>query len=357
LCLEFEDISDDGNMLHQITNSNHDDNNDNGPVIGPEHDDFLVAADHHHHHTAGKQQISNAKGVIVWRNVFVLGGFHLGAMYGLYLCFSAKLLTLLFAFSLYYMGGLGITAGSHRLWAHRSYKARFPLRCLLAIFQTLAFQNDIYEWSRDHRVHHKFSETDADPHNATRGFFFSHMGWLVMKKHKDVITKGKDLRMDDLMADPVVRFQRKHYLPLVVLICFGIPTVIPWLLWGESLWYSYFICGILRYVFTLHCTWLVNSIAHSFGMKPYDTNINPSENLFVSIGAIGEGFHNYHHTFPYDYSTSEFGFKYFNFTTGFINLMAAIGLAYDRKKVSPDVIKQRRQRTGDLNVQQHQHQY
>lgn len=70
-------------------------------------------------------------------------------------------------------------------------------------------QNDIYEWSRDHRVHHKYSETDADPHNARRGFFFSHIGWLFMRKHRDVIEKGRKLDFTDLLDDPVVRFQRK----------------------------------------------------------------------------------------------------------------------------------------------------
>jgi stearoyl-CoA desaturase (delta-9 desaturase) len=106
-------------------------------------------------------------------------------------------------------GALGVTAGAHRLWAHRTYKAKLPLRILLAIGQTLALQNDIYEWVRDHRVHHKFTDTDADPHNSNRGFFFSHMGWLLVKKHKDVFTKGKTVDMSDVESDPVVRFQRK----------------------------------------------------------------------------------------------------------------------------------------------------
>lgn len=73
----------------------------------------------------------------------------------------------------------------------------------------LSVQNDIYEWSRDHRVHHKYSETDADPHNARRGFFFSHIGWLFVRKHRDVIEKGRKLDFTDLLDDPVVRFQRK----------------------------------------------------------------------------------------------------------------------------------------------------
>lgn len=77
------------------------------------------------------------------------------------------------------------------------------------ILQTIAFQNSIYEWSRDHRVHHKFTDTDADPHNAARGFFFSHMGWLLIRKHPDVKEKGKLIDMSDLEQDGVVMFQKK----------------------------------------------------------------------------------------------------------------------------------------------------
>lgn len=73
----------------------------------------------------------------------------------------------------------------------------------------IAFQNHVYEWARDHRVHHKFSETDADPHNAKRGFFFSHVGWLLMKKHPDVKLKGKVVDMSDLEKDFVVVLQRR----------------------------------------------------------------------------------------------------------------------------------------------------
>lgn len=80
-----------------------------------------------------------------------------------------------------------------------------PLHLSLSLYE----QNDIYEWARDHRVHHKYSETDADPHNATRGFFFAHIGWLMVRKHPDVIEKGKKLELSDLKADKVVMFQRR----------------------------------------------------------------------------------------------------------------------------------------------------
>lgn len=99
--------------------------------------------------------------------------------------------------------------GAHRLWAHKAYKANLPLRILLCICQTLAFQNHIYEWVRDHRVHHKFTDSNADPHNSKRGFFFSHMGWLIVKKHKDVKERGATIDMSDLKTDGVVMFQKK----------------------------------------------------------------------------------------------------------------------------------------------------
>ena len=82
--------------------------------------------------------------------------------------------------------------------------------------------------------------------------------------------------------------------------------------------------SVLRYVSVLQATWLVNSAAHMFGMKPYDVKIGPVENMAVTVLAIGEGFHNYHHTFPFDYRASEWGSR-LNITTAFIDLMAMTG--------------------------------
>ncbi|KAM9133536.1 stearoyl-CoA desaturase [Pangshura tecta] len=282
----------------------------------------------------------------VWRNIVLMSLLHLGGLYGLWLIPAAKPITLAWGSLCFLLSALGVTAGAHRLWSHRSYKAGLPLRIFLAIANSMAFQNDIYEWARDHRVHHKFSETDADPHNATRGFFFSHVGWLLVRKHPDVIEKGQKLDLADLKADKVVMFQRRFYKLSVVAMCFLFPTLVPWCFWGESLCNSFFLPAILRYVLVLNATWLVNSAAHMFGNRPYDRNINPRENRLVTFGALGEGFHNYHHTFPYDYSTSEFGWHY-NFTTAFIDLMCLLGLASDRKKVSKETILARRIRTGD----------
>ena len=106
------------------------------------------------------------------------------------------------------------------------------------------------------------------------------------------------------------------------------------------------ICAVMRYTFALNITWCVNSVAHMWGNKPYDKHINPAENIFVTFGAIGEGYHNYHHAFPKDYSTSEYGWR-LNLTTLFIDFMAKIGQASERKKMSSDAVFRRKQRTGD----------
>lgn len=284
--------------------------------------------------------------MIVWRNVILMGLLHLSALYALTLIFKAKLLTLLWTVVIYQASAFGITAGAHRLWAHRGYKAKLPFRILLAFCNSMAFQNDIIEWARDHRVHHKYSETDADPHNAKRGFFFAHIGWLLVRKHPDVKAKGKLLDLSDLYADPVCRFQRKIYKASVVICCFVIPTIVPHFLWGESLWIAYFLAGTLRYCMALNATWLVNSLAHIVGNKPYDKRINPAENRVVSFWAIGEGFHNYHHVFPQDYKTGEFGW-YINPTTIFLDIAAFFGQVYDRKIIPKDVILRRKEKTGD----------
>lgn len=230
-------------------------------------------------------------------------------------------------------------------------------------------QNSIKEWCRDHRVHHKHVETNADPHNSNRGFFFSHMGWLMCKKHVDVIEKGRKIPLDDLDNDVVVWFQHKcvillhsskkiilsktsfaylrYYIPLFLVCNIALPTVIP-LFWNESLLIGYFVPFVLRYAYTLHSTWLVNSVAHMFGNKPYDTNIQPVESVFVSLATIGEGYHNFHHTFPNDYATSEYGPLWFNLTKTFIDVCCVLGLATDRKQTPVESVLSRRKRTGDL---------
>lgn len=309
--------------------------------------------------TGGKVDRSNAKGLnsffeadIVWKNVILMVALHFGALLGLKELLMGRVLwqTQVFSVALYILGGLGISAGAHRLWSHTSYKAKWPLKLILVIFNCIAYQNSIYIWARDHRVHHKYSETDADPHNVKRGFLFAHIGWLVMRKHPDVANKGKLLDLSDLDNDPFVKFQHKYYIPSTLLFWFVLPTIIPHLYWNESLYNGFYVCTMLRWMLTLHGTALINSVAHMWGHRLYDKTINPADNFFVDVFAVGEGSHNFHHTFPMDYASSEFIWdKHFNITKLFIDLCAQIGWVYDRKKISSDMIEQRKLKTGVLS--------
>ncbi len=285
---------------------------------------------------------------LVWRNIILISLLHVFAMCGLAIGPSAKLGTWGMYMWIIVVCGFSVTGGAHRLWAHKSYKAHWLYRLVLMLLQTAAFQNHVIEWARDHRTHHKFSETDADPHNANRGFFFAHMGWLMCRKHPEVIKKGKLVDMSDLENDPILAFQKKYYLLIVPFMTFLIPTFLTSYLTGDTPLNCFLICGMLRYVFTLHITWLVNSAAHLWGSRPYDKEMQPAENIFVSIAAIGEGFHNYHHCFPYDYTTSEFGISC-NATSCIIDIAAALGLVWDRKRANPDSIQARKTRTGEYS--------
>ncbi|XP_063243808.1 acyl-CoA Delta-9 desaturase [Bacillus rossius redtenbacheri] len=284
---------------------------------------------------------------IKWPDLGVQLFIHLGCLYGLYLCFFARLYTVLWAFALIYSSGFGITAGAHRLWSHRAYKATWPLRLLLVFLFTIAGQRHVHAWALDHRVHHKYSETDADPHNAKRGFLFSHVGWLVLTPHPDVVRKRSSIDMSDLEADPIVMWQKRLYVPLFALLVIAMPVLVPWYFWGESLWASFFIAFNFRFCVTLNIAFFVNSVAHMWGNRPYDKDISPVENLAVSVAALGEGWHNYHHVFPWDYKTAELGGYAFNLTTGFIDAFARLGWAYELKSVSAEMVRRRVERSGD----------
>jgi stearoyl-CoA desaturase (delta-9 desaturase) len=271
------------------------------------------------------------KKTIVWVNVVWYILLHVLAAVGLYsLVTKAMWKTWALVVVFYGMNVLGVTAGAHRLWSHRSYAANLPYRIMVMLFNCVALQNDVIEWARDHRCHHKWSETDADPHNFNRGLFFCHMGWLLQKKRSEVTERGKTLDLSDLYRDPVLRFQRKFYRVLSLTCCFILPTVLPAMLWGESAWVAFLTVAVFRYVCVLHITWCVNSVAHWLGSKPYDCRINPVESWITSLLALGEGWHNYHHVFPSDYKAAELPYL-LNFTTMFIDFFAWLGWTSERK--------------------------
>lgn len=138
---------------------------------------------------------------ILWKNVIWMSALHLIFLWVCWATVQGTVsLSTVALFWLYaFASAFGTLAGAHRLWSHRSYRARLPLRILLMVLQTASLQNNLFDWCRNHRVHHRFSETSADPHNSKRGFFFSHMGWLLCRKHPDVKRLGEKVNMEDLL--------------------------------------------------------------------------------------------------------------------------------------------------------------
>ena len=173
---------------------------------------------------------------------------------------------------------------------------------------------------------------------------------MITKKHPKVIEAGKKLDMSDLDRDPVVMIQKRMDPWFSQFVCFLLPPLLSYVFWEECIVAHHFV-EVLRYILVLHSTWLVNSAAHLYGSRPYNPMINPADNRFVSMVAGGEGWHNWHHTYPYDYAASEWGSdKQYNLTKMFIDVWAYLGLVTNRKRAlnAWDVLKKKRMKTEKL---------
>jgi stearoyl-CoA desaturase (delta-9 desaturase) len=140
-----------------------------------------------------------------------------------------------------------ITAGYHRLWAHRAYKASKVLEYVLAVASAGAIQGTIRWWCRGHRAHHRYTDTELDPYNAQHGFWYTHVGWMLFKPRR----KPGVADVSDLIKNKVVRWQSDNYSWLALLMAFGVPTVVAGVGWGD--WKGgYFYAGVIRLVFVQH---------------------------------------------------------------------------------------------------------
>ncbi len=198
---------------------------------------------------------------------------------------------------LWALNGMSITAGYHRLWAHRAYEAHPLVRFVLLVGGTMAVQNSVLVWCAGHRTHHRHVDhVDLDPYSAKRGFWYSHIGWML----RNYPSGNADFtNVPDLQKDPMLQFQHKHYLLLILLTNFALPAVIGWAVgdfWGVML-----LGGLLRLVVSHHMTFFINSLCHMWGKRPYTDENTARDNFWLALFTWGEGYHNYHHIFQYDY--------------------------------------------------------
>ncbi|MEA2624603.1 MAG: hypothetical protein QOD06_648 [Candidatus Binatota bacterium] len=219
--------------------------------------------------------------------------------------------------------GLSITAGYHRLFAHGAYECRRVVKVFYLLFGAAAFQHSVLSWTSDHRRHHVQIDRDGDPYNINRGFLWAHIGWMLFEEED---AKPDFSNVPDLMADPLVRLQHRFYVPLAVTMGFVVPLGIGFAFgnpWGCLLW-----AGVLRLVVGHHSTFLVNSLAHTLGSRPYSLAVSARDSFVTALLTFGEGYHNFHHRFATDYRN---GFRRHQWdpTKWLIRTMAATGLAWN----------------------------
>jgi stearoyl-CoA desaturase (delta-9 desaturase) len=231
--------------------------------------------------------------------------------------------------------GLSITAGYHRLWSHKSFEAHPLVRVIFALGGALAVQNTIREWCADHRTHHRNTDDrDLDPYSSKRGLWYSHIGWML----RDYPATVKDYsNIRDLDADPVVTWQHRHYAALALSLNIVMPLFIG-MLFGDPIG-GLLLLGFLRLVASHHTTFFINSLAHAWGTQPYSDQNSSRDNAFVALITYGEGFHNYHHTFQWDYRN---GVRWYHFdpTKWLIHTLSWCKLTSKLKRVAPEKIEQ-----------------
>jgi stearoyl-CoA desaturase (Delta-9 desaturase) len=205
----------------------------------------------------------------------------------------------------YALTGLGVTAGFHRLFTHRSFKTGRTVRFLLGALGSAAIEGPLIEWVSNHRKHHQFSDEADDPHSphhhgsgvsgALRGLLHAHVGWIL---GGDALATPERYAKD-LLADPVARFVDRTFL-LWLLAGLALPFALgaaltgtlagglTALLWG----------GAVRIFLLHHATFSVNSLCHYFGRQPYETGDQSRNLAWLSVPTLGEAWHNNHHAFP-----------------------------------------------------------
>jgi len=280
--------------------------------------------------------VSAKDGITVnWPHTILLTSTPILAIVGLFIT-PIRIPTLIWAVLLYFWTGLGITGGYHRLWSHRAYQASYIVRLILCLGGAAAFQGSAKWWCRNHRAHHRYTDTDKDPYNAKRGFWYAHMGWMLQKQNLKNIGFAD---ITDLQRDPMIMWQHKYY-PIISIVCGIILPTAGAALWGD-IWGGFFYGSMMRIVFVHHATFFVNSLAHTFGEKSFSDHHTAFDSFVTAILTLGEGYHNYHHEFPQDYRN---GIRFFHYdpTKWLIRGLAMFNLTSDLHMMGEDEIQKSR---------------
>jgi stearoyl-CoA desaturase (delta-9 desaturase) len=228
---------------------------------------------------------------------------------------------------------IGIGAAYHRFYAHRCYTLSKPVEAVLLFLATLATQGSALRWSHDHRLHHSFPDTVDDPYSIKRGFWHAHVLWLF-EKSRPIDEK----RVPDLLANRLVVLQHRFAGTLSMVGNFLVFLLIGWLV-GDFLG-AFVLAWWTRLLLSHHLTWFINSLCHCWGERTYSREHSSVDNYVLAVLTVGEGYHNFHHTFPNDYRN---GVRWYHVdpTKWLVWCLSKLGLAGNLKRASPVRIKKR----------------
>ncbi len=232
-------------------------------------------------------------------------------------------------FLLYYVRMFFITAGYHRFFAHRAFKTSRIFQFVLACGGATAAQKGPLWWAGHHRHHHKHSDTAEDVHSPLKGFWWSHMGWIVCAKFEETDVVG----IKEFLRYPELRWLNRYHLVPPALLGLGC-----YLLGGASVLFGgFFLSTVLLY----HGTFLVNSLAHVWGRRRYATTDTSKNSLLIALVTNGEGWHNNHH---YYQSTANQGFFWWEIDVSYyvLRVLSWGGVVWDLRTPPKHVLEANR---------------
>ena len=241
----------------------------------------------------------------------------------IYVGFSWKLLGLAALF--YYARMAGTTIGYHRYFSHRTFKTSRAFQFVLAFWAETSAQKGVLWWAAHHRDHHRYSDQQGDIHSPLRGFWWSHMGWILCEKYQE--TKIDNIK--DFAKYPELRWLDQHYLVPPTLLAVAMFAIggLPVLVWG------FFVSTVLLW----HGTFLVNSLNHVWGSVRYESNDLSRNNALIALLTMGEGWHNNHHHYQ---SSANQGFFWWEYDLSYylIRAFQAVGLVRDVRRPPKHVL-------------------
>ena len=275
-----------------------------------------------------------------WRRSLPFVFLHLGCLGVLWVGWSWA--AVIAATSLYLLRMFAITAFYHRYFSHRTFHTSRVVQFIFAALGNSSIQRGPLWWAATHRHHHRHSDTEEDAHSpVTKGFWWSHIGWMTSSRNFP--TNYQDIR--DFAKYPELVFLNRFDLMVPAVMGFALYGLGAWMedvhpQWGTSGWqmlvWGFFISSTVL----LHATLFINSLAHVWGKRPFETEDDSRNNFWLALLTLGEGWHNNHHRYM---GAARQGFHWWEIDPTYygLKILSWLGIIWDLKPVPASVYRQK----------------